>query len=191
MNTEMAPITEILPAFVKEMRRYGVTLAVLFAAIAMAALALGIVWPRTYVASTTILAQSSDIIQPLLEGRAVATEVTDRAGIARQVIFSRKVLKDILEHGGWLADDPSPIMQDRLMEEIKDRTQVTSPRPELVQITYRDSDPHRTFKVTERFAEQFIQESKSTKERESREAFEFIESQVSDYHAKLTSAEEG
>ena len=191
MNTEIAPVTEMLPVFVRELRRHGVKMAFLFALIALAALVLGIVWPRSYVASTTILAQSSDIIQPLLEGRAVATGVTDRAGIARQVVFSQKVLKDIMRHGGWLKDNPSALEQDRLMEQIKDRTTVTSPRPELVQFTYRDSDPHRTFEVTKRVAEQFIEESKATKERESREAFEFIESQVNDYHAKLTSAEDG
>lgn len=77
------------------------------------------------------------------------------------------------------------------MERIKDATQVTSPRPELVQITYRDSDPQRTFSVTKHLAELFIEESRATKERESREAFEFIDNQVSDYHKKLTSAEEG
>ena len=77
------------------------------------------------------------------------------------------------------------------MEQIKDRTQVNSPRPELVQITYRDSDPERTFKVTQRFAELLIEESRAAKERESRDAFEFIDNQVTDYHKKLTSAEEG
>ena len=191
MNNEIAPVAEMLPVFGRELRRYGVTMAILFAVIALAALVLGIVWPRTYNASTTILAQGSDIIQPLLEGRAVATGVTDRAGIARQVVFSRKVLADILEHGGWMKEQPSALEQDRLMEQIKDRTTVTSPRPELVQITYRDSDAHRTFEVTKRFAEQFIDESKATKERESRDAFEFIDSQVNDYHKKLTDAEDG
>ncbi len=191
MNAEPTPIPELIPELLKEARRYGITIAVIFAVIASAGLVLGLVYPRTYVASTTILAQSSDIIQPLLEGRAVATGVTDRAGIARQVIFSRKVMEDILEVGGWSKEQPSPIMRDRLMEEIKDRTQVTSPRPELVQITYRDSDPQRTFDVTERFAELFIAESKATKERESRDAFEFIDSQVNDYKAKLTGAEDG
>jgi polysaccharide chain length determinant protein (PEP-CTERM system associated) len=191
MSTEIAPVAEMLPVFIREGRRYGVSLAILFALIALAALVLGILWPRTYVASTTILAQSSDIIQPLLEGRAVATGVTDRAGMARQVIFGRKILKDALTQGGWDKENPTPIMQDRIMEQIKDRTAITSPRPELIQITYRDSDPHRTFNITQRFAEQFIEESRATKERESREAFEFIDSQVSDYHAKLTKAEEG
>ncbi|HPN80747.1 MAG TPA: hypothetical protein PLI78_14320, partial [Dokdonella sp.] len=122
MNTEMAPVAEMLPVFARESRRHAITLSILFAVIAMIGLLIGIFWPRTYIASTTILAQSSDIIQPLLEGRAVATGVTDRAGIARQVVFNRKVLQDALVVGGWAEEKPSPVMQDRLMEQIKGRT---------------------------------------------------------------------
>ena len=43
-------------------------------------------YKATLSASVTILAQDSDIIQPLLEGRAVPTGVADRAGMAQSVI---------------------------------------------------------------------------------------------------------
>ena len=191
IDTSPPPLIDMLPMFLKEGRRHGLILTFIFAIIAIAALTAGLLWPKSYVASTTILAQSSDIIAPLLEGRAVPTGVTDRAGLARQVVFSRKVLTEAMQAGGWMESQPSPVEQERIMERIKDATQVTSPRPELVQITYRDSDPQRTFSVTKHLAELFIEESRATKERESREAFEFIDNQVSDYHKKLTSAEEG
>jgi protein tyrosine kinase modulator len=175
---------------IAEGRRHAIALVIVFAIIALIALVVGVLWPKNYVSSTTILAQKSDIIQPLLEGRAVPTGVSDRVSIAKQVIFSRRVIDDILNTGGWAAKHPDPITQDRLMESIKNRTSISSPRESLIQITYRDSDPDRTFKVTERFAELFIQESLATKERESREAYEFINSQVEDYHKKLTDAED-
>jgi hypothetical protein len=135
MKTEMAPITEMLPELPREARRYSIALSLIFATIALSGLVVGILWPRSYISSTTILAQSSDIIQPLLEGRAVATGVVDRTGMARQVIFSRKVLEDALTVGGWMEERPSALMQDRLMEQIKGRTIIRSPRPELIQIT--------------------------------------------------------
>jgi polysaccharide chain length determinant protein (PEP-CTERM system associated) len=178
------------PIIIAEGRRHLVALAVVFAVIALIALVIGVLWPKNYVSSTTVLAQKSDIIQPLLEGRAVPTGVSDRISIAKQVIFSRKALDEILQIGGWAAQNPDPITQDRLSEDIKNRTAISSPRESLVQITYRDSDPDRAYKVTERFAELFIKESLATKERESREAYEFIDSQVEDYHKKLTDAEE-
>ena len=190
MKAEMVPLNDMAPIMLSEGRRHLVALTIISTAVALLALAVGAFWPKNYVSSTTILAQKSDIIQPLLEGRAVPTGVSDRVAIAKQVIFSRKVLDDILTTGGWAAKHPDPIMQDRLMESIKNRTTIASPRESLIQITYRDSDPDRTFKVTDRLAELFIQESLAAKERESREAYEFINSQVEDYHKKLTDAED-
>ena len=190
IKDEMVPLNEMAPIMLSEGRRHAVALTVVSAVVALLALAVGMFWPKNYVSSTTILAQKSDIIQPLLEGRAVPTGVSDRASIAKQVIFSRKVLEDILKTGGWTATHPDPIAQDRLFESIKDDTAITSPRESLVRIQYRDSDPDRAYKVTERFAELFIQESLAAKGRESREAYEFIDSQVEEYHKKLTGAED-
>ncbi|WP_300617479.1 XrtA system polysaccharide chain length determinant [Dokdonella sp.] len=190
MSKEITAPSELVPALLREGRRHGVALATMFATIALAALAIGLLWPRTYSAATTILVQSSDIIQPLMEGRAVPTGNADRASLARQVVFSDRVMRDVLKTGGWLAANPSPVEQDRLIEQIKGRTQITSPRPELIQIAYQDRDRKRTFDVTTRMAELFIQESRAAKERESREAFEFIDNQVNDYHQKLIDAED-
>ena len=187
MSGEMTTAAELVPALYREGRRYGVVLAILFAVIALAALVVGALWDKTYSASTTILAQSSDIIQPLMEGRAVPTSNADRTALARQVIFSHKVMAEILETGGWNLE--SPLDQDKIVEQIKRRTEITSPRPELIQITYRDNQRKRTFDIAQRMSALFIQESRAAKMRESREAFEFIDSQVKSYHKKLTDAE--
>ena len=188
MNEGLNQLTELVPSLYREARRHGILLAAMFAVIALAALVVGSFWPKTYAASTTILAQATDIIQPLMEGRAVPTSNTDRAGIARQVVFGHKVMGEIVKTGGW--DSEPPMVQDRIIEDIKHRTEITSPRPELIQITYRDSDRKRTFDITQRMADLFIQESREAKQRESREAFEFIDSQVNSYHKKLTDAED-
>ncbi len=175
----------------KEGRRRIVPLSLIFAAVAALAYLAGMLLVgNSYRVSVTILAQDSDIIAPLLEGRAVPTGVTDRAGMARQIIYSRKILSEIIEAGGW-ADDAelSPIQHDRLMEEIRGRTQVTSPRADIVQITYQDSDPRRAYAVTEAMGSLFMRETLATKERESREAYEFIDEQVQEYHQKLIDAE--
>lgn len=181
---------ELLVILYKEARKRAATIAAVFAAIMLLTLVVGLlVIPRNYTASTTILAQDSDIIQPLLEGRAVSTGVSDRAGRARQILYSRKVLEQVLDVGGWSASNPSAVARDKLMEDIRNSTMVSSPRPDLVQIDYRDSDPERAYRVTEAFGALFIEETLAAKERESREAYEFIDKQVSEYHAKLLGAE--
>ncbi len=185
------PANELVLQLFREGRRRALPLALVFAAIALVALLFGMfLMERSYESSTTILAQESDIIQPLLEGRAVPTSAADHAGMARQVLFGRRVMEEILRIGGWLDSNPTPIEQDLLMEQIKGRTRVSSPRPNLIQISFRDPDPMRAFRVADAYASLFIEESRAAKERESRDAYEFIDSQVRDYHTKLTEAEQ-
>lgn len=181
---------DLVPILLHEARRYQIVLASIFAAIALIALLVGLfLLPRKYVATTSVLAQESDILQPLLENRAVSTQAVDRAGLARQVVFSPRVMRQLLAVGGWMEAKPSLAMQDRLIEQLRDRTLIKNARQNLVQITYSDNDPERAFKVTETMAHLLIEESMASKERESREAYEFIDKQVNDYHDKLTEAE--
>jgi polysaccharide chain length determinant protein (PEP-CTERM system associated) len=190
MSSELVPFGGALPALISEARRRRVGLGLMFAVIALVALAVGLLWPKKYEASTTILAQESSIITPLMEGAASTTANKNRAGIARDVIFSRKVMGEILAMGGWMATHPTPVEQDRLIEGIKSRTIVQTSRDNLITISYSDSDPKRAFDVTRQLAQLFISESLASKQRESRDAYEFINSQVETYRKKLTDAED-
>ena len=185
-----AELFERLPMMLAELRRHGALLLAGFGLIALAFLAAGILMPRKYQSASTILVGEANIIAPLMEGRAVPTGVADRARIAREVIFSRAIMTEILKAGGWDEAGLAPLARERLVEEIKQRTRVDSPGANLIRITYTDADPERAFRVASRYAEFFISESLAAKERESREAFEFIAARVDEYHRKLTDAEE-
>ena len=150
---------ELIPILLHEARRYQLVLVSIFAAIALITLLAGLfLLPRKYVVSTSVLAQESDIIQPLLENRAHATRAVDRAGLARTVVFGRKVMGQILEVGGWMQGKPSPAVQDKLIEQIRDRTRITSARENLVLITYNDNEPERAFRVADAMANLLIEE---------------------------------
>ncbi|ULU24043.1 XrtA system polysaccharide chain length determinant [Dyella terrae] len=190
MSGELRPMASLVPALINEARRRRLALGIAFAVIALAALTAGMLWPRKYVASTTILAQESSIITPLMEGAAAPTANKNRASMARDVIFSRKVMAKILDAGGWMATNPTPVEQDRIAEGIKSRTQVDITHDNLITITYSDNNARRTYEVARSFAQLFISESLASKQRESREAYEFINSQVEAYRAKLTDAED-
>ena len=183
-------IDDLLTSMLREGRRYQHVLVAIFAVIALIALLFGLfVLPRKYVATTSVLAQESGIIQPLLQNRAETTRAVDRAGLARQVVFGHKVMTEILRIGGWMDDRPSAAEQERRIERVRERTVISNARENLVLITYSDSEPERAYKIASAMANLLIEESLASKERESREAFEFIDKQVTDYHRKLTEAE--
>jgi len=193
-NTEWSaenssPLTVLLPVAMEESKRRTVLLASVFTGIALLALAVGVLLPKKFASNTMILVEESNIIGPLMEGRAVQTDVVNRAIIAKEVAFSRRVMNEVLKTGGWLETHPTPLAQEKMIDQITERTQITNPHENLIQIEYVDTDPKRAYDVTRRFADLVISESLATKERESRDAYEFIDSQVSQYHQKLTDAE--
>lgn len=182
----------VLPIATGEARRRPALLALLFAMVALVILAMGLAAPKKYTSSTTILVEESNIIEPLMKGRAVPTTVVDRAAIAREVAFSRKVMNQLLATGGWLKDNPSAIERERLINQIIGRTVISNPRENLslIQISYSDSDPMRAFAITRRYAELIMQESSLAKQIESRKAYGFIDSQVAQYRKRLADAEQ-
>ena len=190
MNEQPISLQALPPVLLEEGRRGRVGLGLVFAAITLAALVVGMLWPKKYEASTTILVQESNIIAPLMKGAATPTANVNRADIARAVILSHQVLDKVLADGGWLDSHPDPVQLDRITNGIKTRTSVKFSRDNLLTISYYDSDPVRTYKVTRLFGQLFISESLASKQRESRDAFDFINSQVEAYRRKLTSAED-
>jgi polysaccharide chain length determinant protein (PEP-CTERM system associated) len=189
-NEGAGAVLQQLPVFAGEAKMRRLPLVTIACAILLAALAVGVVWPKTFVASSTIVVQEDNIIQPLMEGRAAVTNTVDRARIAREVIHSRRIMVAALEEAGLLADSPTPAQLERRIEDLKGALQVRNAGENLIQLTYRDSDADRTFRVVRKVTDLFIEESLAAKERESREAYEFIAARVDEYHEKLTSAEE-
>jgi protein tyrosine kinase modulator len=160
-----------------------------FVLVNAALLTAGSLWPKSYTASTSILVDERTIIQPLMQGAAVATDALDRSRNAREVIFGRKIMDAVVDYGGWLKGRPGVEERELLIEEIKKRTTITTVGKNILRVEYRDTEPERAFRVTEKFAELFIQESIAAKAAESRAAFDFIDKQTQEYQDKLVRAE--
>jgi len=71
----------------------------------------GLLWPKSYTGSTSIVVDEKSIMEPLMKGAAVATETADRNRNAREVILGRRILGQVLERAGWLADHPTALEQ--------------------------------------------------------------------------------
>jgi polysaccharide chain length determinant protein (PEP-CTERM system associated) len=125
-----------------------------------------------------------------MAGAAVATDALDRSKNAREIISGRKIMDTVLDYGGWLKAQPSVEERELISEGMKKRTTVTNVGKNIIRIEYRDVDPERAFRVTEKFAELFMQESIGAKAAESTAAFEFIDKQTQEYQDKLTRTDE-
>lgn len=161
-----------------------------FVVITAIALALGVTWPKVYRSSSTILVEDQTIIEPLMRGAAVRGDVGDRARNAREIIYGRSMMLKVLEHGGWLADNPTPAQVEQRIEAIKESTTISQAGQNLIKIEFEGTDPEQVFSTTEKLAELFIEETLAARAKESNAAFEFIDQQAKQYEQELLASEE-
>lgn len=179
----------LLRIVANEAFKYRNAITSIFVVVSLTTLGVGTIWPKKYTSSTSILVNESNIIDPLMAGRAVATSVRDRSSIVHEIIFRKKVMDQILAAGGWMDNEIDEIEQQQLIELIKKRTNIDGDSENLLKIEYADSDPERAYVVTKTYSDIFITESLLAKANESKSAYEFINNQVLDYQRKLTDVE--
>ncbi len=183
------PFENILIALIGEVFTRRNSIFVMFVVISLSLLAVGSVWPKRYTSFSLILADDSNILQPLMQGTAVATRTTDYVGNAREIIFGEKIMSQVLKEAGWLKTNPSEVEQAQIKKQLKSQVTVNG-NNNLIKIEYRDSKPMRAYISAKRMAELFIEEGEQSKMNESQAAYEFIEKQVNEYLSKLTAVEE-
>lgn len=149
-------------------------------------------WPKTYTSFSTIYADNSNILQPLMEGNAVATSIVDQARMAEEIIFKRAYYDEVLKAAGYPVETLTLEQKDSLIEDIQDSTTVSNVGTQpasLIRIAFSDSSPVRAFSIAQKYTSLFIEESVVDKRDESKSAFEFIQNQVTTYHTKLQESE--
>ncbi len=183
------PPASVIPLVLSEARRRPVFMAATFAAIALTALLIGLSLGKSYTSTTTI--SVDDGTSPTASTKNAA-KVQARAAAAREIALSHKVMDEILRTGGWLDQNPNALERDKLVKRIATQLDIASPRqlPNLIRIAYTDTNPLRAYRVTRRFGELIIAESVAQRAHESREAFEFADSQAQLYAKRLKDSEE-
>lgn len=185
MTSHPSMVGDLLQLCAKEAKRRLLTLATLFSLGALTALAVVLITPKSWEATAVIIAEGNNIIKPLMEGRAVPTTIADQTANVTQVVMSRRIIRELAQYAGLFRNTKlSPQEEERVLHQFRSRIRI-EPQRELIRVSYRDTDPRRTYLVANKVAEIYVREGVQSKARESREAFEFINKQVTDYAQKL------
>lgn len=145
----------------------------------------GLMWPRSYVSSATIVVDDQAIMTPLLKDEARRSGIMDRAKIAQNLVRSRYVVQQVMNNTGWLRDNPSPAAQGQMMARIRRNITVTDAGPNLVKISYKDDNPRRAYLTTQELVRLFLAETGGMRARESKAAYDFINGEVERYRQKV------
>lgn len=182
-------IVEILKAVFRELLAFKKWVVVLFVLISFSILILGVRWPERYETGTTLYVDASNIIKPLLEGRAEVTTV-DRSKEAGELIYTRKILSKVAESSGLLKAGEAGTKANAVINRLRNNIAIENQGNDAFLVTYSDVDQDKSFNILNTVVNAFILETSDKKRQESRNAFEFIDQQVSTYKRQLVEAEE-
>jgi polysaccharide chain length determinant protein (PEP-CTERM system associated) len=186
MNDELL---DKLKTFVTEAFLHRKSIVLFYTVISLAILALGLNWPTYYVSYATIMVDNNSVIKPLMEGAAVPTDINEHARIARDLIFSRKLLDKVAE--SYLsADHQGPLpSREEIITTVQKKAEVSSSKDNLIMVNYKDDDPEQAMHVAQLLAETYITESINLKIQEGKSVYDFIDKQVQEYAIKLSEIE--
>lgn len=182
-------ITDLLNALKFEAIRFRVWCVLLFIAVSFAILAVGYFWPNTYRTEALLQADESNIIEPLLKGRASVTDV-DRSAQARENLYTRRVMEQAAEQAGLVGGNASDEAVSNAVRKIRSGLNVTTEGKNHFRVSYGSSDPDEAFSILNAVVNVFIQDTARRKREESVGAFNFIDAQVESYKRQLEMAEE-
>jgi len=182
-------LIELLKSLKFEAIRFRGWVVLLFIAVSFAPLVAGYLWPNSYSTEATLHADESNIIEPLLKGRASVTDV-DRATQAREALYTRRVMEKAAREAGLIDGQSTDDDKARVLQDLRNKVNVQTEGKNVFKVSYASNDPDKTFRVLNSVVNVFIEDTARKKREESANAFNFIDSQVESYKRQLELAEE-
>lgn len=181
-------IIDVINGVKRELYHYRFLAVFLFIVVTCAVLAVGYLTPKTYTSNAVLHADATNILQPLLRGTAVPTSV-ERVNTARETIYSRAMLERIAISSGLLTGVETDERKNSILSGLRNNIRLRVSSGNYLNVSYSSDSPDKSFRVLSSVLTEFINESVRRKRTESREAFEFIESQVQTYKRQLENSE--
>ncbi len=145
--------------------------------------------PRLYKSTCLIQVQAEELIDPIMQGIAVAPGLDKKFNTISSQILSWPNLEALAKRLGLDKSAKDAKHFERRIKGIKDRIEVTMPSSNLVHISYEDGNPETAKEVVDVLAENFINHDRTKYQQESLQAIKFVEDQLKIYKEKLSTSE--
>lgn len=182
-------IEEMLAALKAELIRFRLAVVMIFLGVSFVVLLVGQFWHNKYTTSVVLYSDVTNIIEPLLKGRASIT-ATDNSEQAREIIYARSIMEIAAKESGLINDAMSAGEKDRVVKQLRSGLKVNPDRSRYFTVSYSADNPDQSFEVLYAITSAFIEDTERKKRSESMGAFNFIDAQVQSYKHQLELAEE-
>ncbi len=150
---------------------------------------LSIILPREYNSNTTILVEEGKTDNPLFDGVAVSSTMTQRAQVIRETILGWDSLVELIKRLKMDRNVKTSSDFEELVKVLRKDIGINLRNNNIISLSYSSSDPQQAQAVVQNVTDIFIGRNVSVQNRETADAIKFIEEQLHVYRGKIKSAE--
>jgi polysaccharide chain length determinant protein (PEP-CTERM system associated) len=145
--------------------------------------------PSVYQSSSRIYVDTSSVLQPLLRGIAVQSNLQTQVQLMKQTLLSRPNLLEVARKTDYDLSVSSDSQMEALLSSLQARTTVASNRQDVFAISFEDPDPERARDVVQALLTIFVEGNLGQSREDLDTAEQFIDRQIADYEARLEESE--
>ncbi|PSU35588.1 XrtA system polysaccharide chain length determinant [Photobacterium lutimaris] len=146
--------------------------------------------PNEYTSEARVYADTRTILKPLLKGIAINTDPSQELQLMVKTLLSRKNLETIARYSEADLKVDTTDEYDDLLEELKTNITIRSAGEEnLFTISYFGTDPKYVKDVVQAALDVFVENAVGHKKEDTRNAHEFLASQLALYEERLLKSE--
>ena len=144
-----------------------------------------------YPATARLFVDTNKILEPLLTGIAVQTDVKKQVALMSKTLLSRPNLEALIEKNKLDVDVVDTAGYEELIERLTDEIDIydTNGTKSLYALEYSHEDPTKALSVVESLVDIFINSSLDEERNDNVVAISFMNRQIEEYESRLTAAE--
>jgi len=172
-------------------RWYGLVLAWLVAVVGWTAVQFV---PDQYESRTQVYVDTDSLLKPLLTGLAVNQDIMGQVTMMQTVMLSRPNLEKVAQKNDLLLEADNPVEVESIIDELAaslklEKSAARSATNTFV-VSFQHKDPKVAHGVVRALLDTFMEGSLGMKRSDAGVAQRFLQSQLSEYEARLTRAEQ-
>jgi polysaccharide chain length determinant protein (PEP-CTERM system associated) len=168
-------------------RSYAVVVTWLICVIGWAGVA---VMPDTYRSSALVHVDTASVLQPLLQGLTVETDVAGAVDLMQKTLLSRPNIERVARATDLDLTAKTSSDMERLIQSLTERLQLQRRGKDLFQIVFEDNNPQVAHRVVQEFLSIFVDANLGQNRKDLEAARTFIDGQIKQYEKKLAEAEQ-
>ncbi len=147
--------------------------------------------PDQYQSTAKVYVDTQSMLQPLLRGIAIQSNVEQQVELMTRTIFARPNLEKVARMTDLDLSVNNDSQMDALLTSIRNNVTMSSAgrQKNIFEISYANEDPNMAKSVVQAFLTVFVESSLGSSRKESNVAQKFLDEQIAEYEERLTLAE--